>query len=133
LLGSIKYTAAIEVLRIFEGRLTRLKDEHDRVRKAKAALDLEQHAEDDRLQPIEEEMQDLKGVFLKCFFPCLSLLFASFPHIRLYVFASFFSFADSTFFCHFLRLSFLFLRCHYFSFLAFLSRSFPFLRLFFSR
>lgn len=61
-IGSIKYNQAIEVLRIFEGRLTRLKDEHDRVRKAKAALDLEQHAEDDRLQPIEEEMQDLKSI-----------------------------------------------------------------------
>lgn len=63
LLGSIKYQTALETLRIFEGRMARLKDEHDRVRKAKAALDLEQHAEEDRLQPIEEEMADLKGVW----------------------------------------------------------------------
>lgn len=70
--GSIKYTQALETLKIFEGRITRLKDEHERVRKAKAALDLEQHAEDDRLQPIEEEMQDLKSIFYllveDCFF-----------------------------------------------------------------
>ncbi len=59
--GSIKYSAAIEVLRIFEGRVARVKDEYERVRKAKAALDLEQQSEDDRLQPIEEEMQDLKS------------------------------------------------------------------------
>lgn len=51
------------MLRIFEGRIARLKEEQERVRKAKAALDLE-HGDDDRLQPIEEEMADLKGTFL---------------------------------------------------------------------
>jgi hypothetical protein len=56
----IKYTSALESLRIFEGRVQRIKEEYERVCKAKAALDLA-HQPDDRLQPVEEELQDLKG------------------------------------------------------------------------
>eukprot|EP01096_Ripella_sp_DP13-Kostka_P011830 TRINITY_DN484_c0_g1_i1.p1 TRINITY_DN484_c0_g1~~TRINITY_DN484_c0_g1_i1.p1 ORF type:complete len:4631 (+),score=2721.08 TRINITY_DN484_c0_g1_i1:206-14098(+) len=54
--------AAIESLKIFEGRLLRLKEDVDRVRNAKEALDLEPQSSD-RLPSIEEELLDLKGVW----------------------------------------------------------------------
>ncbi|GAM24388.1 hypothetical protein SAMD00019534_075630 [Acytostelium subglobosum LB1] len=65
--GNIKHSTALETIKIFEGRLVRLREEHDRLRKAKAALDLEQGpaGEDDRLAPVEEEMQDLKAVWVE--------------------------------------------------------------------
>eukprot|EP01132_Coremiostelium_polycephalum_P002127 gene2127-2619_t len=66
--GSIKHSAALEVLKIFEGRLLRLRDESDRIKKAKAALDLDQSvssSDEDRLSPVEEEMQDLKAVWVE--------------------------------------------------------------------
>ncbi|EFA77050.1 cytoplasmic dynein heavy chain [Heterostelium album PN500] len=65
--GSIKHSAALETIKIFEGRLVRLREENERLRKAKAALDLDSQGpsggEDDRLSPVEEEMQDLKAVW----------------------------------------------------------------------
>lgn len=62
--GSIKHTTALEIVKVFETRINRLKEEYDRVRKAQQALDLDvKGGEDSRLGPIEEEMQDLKGVW----------------------------------------------------------------------
>ena len=52
-------------MKVFETRITRLKDEHERIRKAQAALDLNTRGEDERFAPIEEEMQDLKGVWVE--------------------------------------------------------------------
>ncbi|WVQ93134.1 hypothetical protein IAU59_000198 [Kwoniella sp. CBS 9459] len=60
--GSIKAETAINTLNVFEGRLTRLTEEYSLVCRAKEALDLE-HTKDDRLQPINEEVRDLKAVW----------------------------------------------------------------------
>ncbi|WVQ81477.1 hypothetical protein IAT38_003601 [Cryptococcus sp. DSM 104549] len=60
--GSIKAETAINTLNVFEGRLTRLLEEYDLVCRAKEALDLE-HTKDDRLQPVNEELRDLKAVW----------------------------------------------------------------------
>ncbi|EIW66046.1 hypothetical protein TREMEDRAFT_35527 [Tremella mesenterica DSM 1558] len=60
--GSIKADVAINTLNVFEGRLTRLLEEYDLVCRAKEALNLE-HTKDDRLEPVTEELRDLKGVW----------------------------------------------------------------------
>ncbi|WWC73019.1 uncharacterized protein I206_106984 [Kwoniella pini CBS 10737] len=60
--GSIKPETAMNTLNVFEGRLTRLSDEYNLVCRAKEALDLE-HTKDDRLQPVTEELRDLKAVW----------------------------------------------------------------------
>lgn len=60
--GNIKAETAINTLNVFEGRLTRLLEEYDLVCRAKEALDLE-HTKDDRLQPVTEELRDLKAVW----------------------------------------------------------------------
>jgi len=60
--GSIKAETAINTLGVFEGRLSRLTEEYDLVCRAKEALDLE-HTRDDRLQPVTEELRDLKAVW----------------------------------------------------------------------
>ena len=60
--GSIKAEAAINALSVYEGRLTRLVEDYDLVCRAKEALDLE-HSKDDRLQPVTEELRDLKAVW----------------------------------------------------------------------
>ncbi|KAL6068809.1 putative dyneins heavy chain [Balamuthia mandrillaris] len=62
--GDTKFTTALETLKIFDGRLVRLKEEYDRICKAKVALNLETESED-VLTPIEEEMNDLKEVWNK--------------------------------------------------------------------
>eukprot|EP01113_Clastostelium_recurvatum_P011812 TRINITY_DN1605_c0_g1_i1.p1 TRINITY_DN1605_c0_g1~~TRINITY_DN1605_c0_g1_i1.p1 ORF type:complete len:4689 (+),score=1530.43 TRINITY_DN1605_c0_g1_i1:285-14351(+) len=66
--GSVKFQQAMETLKIFEGRTSRLREEYDRVKKAKQALDLDQTSsttsgEDEKLAPIEEEIQELKAVW----------------------------------------------------------------------
>lgn len=61
--GTIKYTVALETLKIFDGRANRLKGEFERVRKAKEALNLEQGLWEDSLKPIEEEIVDLTYVW----------------------------------------------------------------------
>eukprot|EP01117_Protostelium_nocturnum_P006264 TRINITY_DN2259_c0_g1_i6.p1 TRINITY_DN2259_c0_g1~~TRINITY_DN2259_c0_g1_i6.p1 ORF type:complete len:4259 (-),score=1954.67 TRINITY_DN2259_c0_g1_i6:110-12886(-) len=61
--GNMKYSSALETLKIFEGRVDRLKGEYERVHKAKQALDLEQGFVENQLKPIEEEIQDLNGVW----------------------------------------------------------------------
>ncbi|ORY33069.1 putative motor [Naematelia encephala] len=60
--GNIKAETAINTLSVFEGRLARLLEEYDLVRRAKEALDLE-HTKDERLQPANEELRDLKAVW----------------------------------------------------------------------
>ncbi|KAI8974487.1 dynein heavy chain [Pilobolus umbonatus] len=60
--GDIKPDTATNILSIFEGRVTRLKEEYDMVCRAKEALDLEQTSED-RLDPVLEELRDLKSVW----------------------------------------------------------------------
>ena len=60
--GNIKAETAINTLNVFEGRLARLTEEYDLVCRAKEALDLE-HTKDDRLQPVTEELRDLKAVW----------------------------------------------------------------------
>ncbi|CAO3629084.1 unnamed protein product [Cunninghamella echinulata] len=60
--GDIKPDIAANTLSIFEGRVTRLKEEYDMVCRAKEALDLEQTSED-RLDPVLEELRDLKSVW----------------------------------------------------------------------
>lgn len=60
--GDIKPDIATNTLSIFEGRVTRLKEEYDMVCRAKEALDLEQTSEA-RLDPVLEELRDLKSVW----------------------------------------------------------------------
>ena len=60
--SSIKAETAINTLNVLEGRLTRLSEDYDLVRRAKEALDLE-HSTDLRLQPVTEELRDLKAVW----------------------------------------------------------------------
>jgi dynein heavy chain 1 len=60
--GGIKAESAINTLNVFEGRLTRLTEDYNLVCRAKEALNLE-HTKDDRLEPVNEEMRDLKAVW----------------------------------------------------------------------
>ncbi|WVQ73635.1 hypothetical protein IAR50_003215 [Cryptococcus sp. DSM 104548] len=60
--GSIKSETAINTLNVFEGRLSRIVEEYNLVHRAKEALDLE-HTKDNRLQPVNEEVRDLKAVW----------------------------------------------------------------------
>lgn len=60
--GDIKPDIATNTLSIFEGRVTRLKEEFDMVCRAKEALDLDQTS-DGRLEPVLEELRDLKSVW----------------------------------------------------------------------
>ncbi|KAI9204677.1 dynein heavy chain [Polychytrium aggregatum] len=60
--GQIEPDIAMNTLSIFEGRVTRLKEEYDQVCRAKEALDLEQTV-NNRLDPVLEELRDLKGVW----------------------------------------------------------------------
>ncbi|KAF9438119.1 hypothetical protein BGZ76_009650 [Entomortierella beljakovae] len=60
--GNIKPDIAANTLNIFEGRVTRVKEEFDMVCRAKEALDLDLSS-DDRLEPVLEELRDLKSVW----------------------------------------------------------------------
>ncbi|KAK9719430.1 dynein heavy chain [Basidiobolus ranarum] len=60
--GDIKPDIATNTLNIFEGRVTRVKEEYDQVCRAKEALDLDLTT-DDRLDPVLEELRDLKSVW----------------------------------------------------------------------
>ncbi|KAF9140779.1 hypothetical protein BGX30_005985 [Mortierella sp. GBA39] len=60
--GNIKPDIATNTLSIFEGRVTRVKEEFDMVCRAKEALDLDLSA-DNRLEPVLEELRDLKSVW----------------------------------------------------------------------
>ncbi|KAF9161045.1 hypothetical protein DFQ26_004928 [Actinomortierella ambigua] len=60
--GSIKPDIATNTLNIFEGRVSRVKEEFDMVCRAKEALDLDLTT-NDRLEPVLEELRDLKAVW----------------------------------------------------------------------
>ncbi|WVR09001.1 hypothetical protein IAU60_006061 [Kwoniella sp. DSM 27419] len=60
--GNIKAETAMNTLNAFEGRLSRLLEDFELMRRAKEALDLE-HSREDRLQPVTEELRDLKAVW----------------------------------------------------------------------
>jgi dynein heavy chain 1 len=60
--GNIKAETAINTLGVYDSRLSRLSEDYDLVCRAKEALDLE-HSRDDRLQPVTEELRDLKAVW----------------------------------------------------------------------
>ncbi|SCV72617.1 BQ2448_4154 [Microbotryum intermedium] len=60
--GSLKADAAMTAINTFETRVERLKDELDEVARAKEALDLDL-VKDDRLEPVREEIRDLKAVW----------------------------------------------------------------------
>ena len=62
LAGATSFSSALESLRIFELRLIKIKDDRNRIRSAKEALELEPQP-DDRLDAVEEELLDLKGVW----------------------------------------------------------------------
>jgi len=60
--ADLKPDTATNTLQIFEGRITRLKEEYDMVCRAKEALNMEL-ANDNRLEPVLEELRDLKSVW----------------------------------------------------------------------
>lgn len=60
--GGTRADVAINTLNVSDGRLTRLMDDYTLVCRAKQALDLE-HTQNDRLQPVVEELRDLKAVW----------------------------------------------------------------------
>ncbi|KAH8923510.1 hypothetical protein BT69DRAFT_1319504 [Atractiella rhizophila] len=60
--GSLSAANAMNIINVFEDRVTRLKEEYDMVTRAKEALSLEL-VHDERLQPVLEEISDLKAVW----------------------------------------------------------------------
>ncbi|KAL7751554.1 dynein heavy chain [Sorochytrium milnesiophthora] len=74
--GDIAPETAIATLNIFEGRLTRVKNDFEQISKAKEALGLDRTSEN-RLVPVLEELRDLKSVW-----SALSTVWASFGEIK---------------------------------------------------
>ncbi|KAG9288876.1 hypothetical protein G9A89_001252 [Geosiphon pyriformis] len=74
--GDIRPEKAITDLSQFENRITGLKDHYDMICRAKEALDLDQTAED-RLDPVLEELRDLKSVWNE-----LAKIWASINEVR---------------------------------------------------
>lgn len=60
--GTHTAQAALATIAAFEGRLTKLTEDRDLVVRAKESLDLE-HSPDNRLEPVFEELRDLKAVW----------------------------------------------------------------------
>lgn len=60
--GTLKADAAMNTINVYEARVTKLAEDRDLVVRAKESLDLE-HSVDDRLEPIFEELRDLKAVW----------------------------------------------------------------------
>jgi dynein heavy chain 1 len=60
--GSLRADTAMNSINIFEGRVNRLQEDYEMVCRAKEALDLEL-VRDDRLEPVLEEIRDLKAVW----------------------------------------------------------------------
>ncbi|GAA5974101.1 hypothetical protein JCM11641_003434 [Rhodosporidiobolus odoratus] len=60
--GSLKADTAMNTINVFEGRVNRLKEQYDMLSRAKESLDLEL-VKDDRLEPVLEEIRDLKAVW----------------------------------------------------------------------
>ncbi|KAK3912297.1 Dynein heavy chain, cytoplasmic [Frankliniella fusca] len=65
--GSLRPDEALQQLKIYETKFTRLKEERDNVAKAKEALELQEpggiNTSEDRMQVVFEELQDLRGVW----------------------------------------------------------------------
>lgn len=60
--GELKPDIAMNSINVFETRVNRLQDEYSQVCRAKEALDLE-HISNERLEPVAEEVSDLKAVW----------------------------------------------------------------------
>lgn len=60
--GSLKADAAMNSVNVFENRVQKLREDYDLVYRAKGALNLEL-VRDDRLEPVQEEIKDLKAVW----------------------------------------------------------------------
>ncbi|KZP00669.1 dynein heavy chain protein 1 [Calocera viscosa TUFC12733] len=60
--GNVKADTALNTINAFDAKLTKVKDDYDLVCRAKEALDLEL-TRHNRLDPIFEELRDLKGVW----------------------------------------------------------------------
>jgi len=60
--GNMRADTAMNTINVFEGKLNRVQEEYDLVCRAKEALDLEL-ARHTRLEPIFEELRDLKAVW----------------------------------------------------------------------
>lgn len=60
--GTLKADGAMNTINVFETRVTKLAEDRALVVRAKEALDLE-HTQDDRLEPVFEELRDLKMVW----------------------------------------------------------------------
>lgn len=60
--GTLKADAAMNTINVFESRVAKLAEDRALVVRAKEALDLE-HTQDDRLEPVFEELRDLKTVW----------------------------------------------------------------------
>ncbi|GAA6000808.1 hypothetical protein JCM10207_004669 [Rhodosporidiobolus poonsookiae] len=60
--GSLKADTAMNTINVYEGRVNRLKEQYDMLSRAKESLDLEL-VKDDRLEPVLEEIRDLKAVW----------------------------------------------------------------------
>ncbi|GAA6059654.1 hypothetical protein JCM10212_004157 [Sporobolomyces blumeae] len=60
--GALSADIAMNAIGVFEGRVNRLKEQYDMLSKAKESLDLEL-VKDDRLDPVLEEIRDLKAVW----------------------------------------------------------------------
>ena len=60
--GNMRADTAMNIINVFEGKLSRVQEEYDLLCRAKEALDLEltRHT---RLEPIFEELRDLKAVW----------------------------------------------------------------------
>ena len=60
--GNLRADTAMNIINVFEGKLSRVQEEYDLVCRAKEALDLElvRHT---RLEPVFEELRDLKAVW----------------------------------------------------------------------
>lgn len=60
--GTLKADDAMNTINVFEARVAKLAEDRALVVRAKEALDLE-HTQDDRLEPVFEELRDLKTVW----------------------------------------------------------------------
>lgn len=60
--GTLKADSAMATINTYEGRVTKLTEDRDLLVRAKESLDLE-HTPDNRLEPIIEELRDLKAVW----------------------------------------------------------------------
>ncbi|UZJ53926.1 hypothetical protein CBS101457_003246 [Exobasidium rhododendri] len=60
--GTLKADVAVNTINLFEGRVSKLSEDRASLLRAKEAIDLE-HSADERLEPVFEELRDLKAVW----------------------------------------------------------------------